>query len=133
MAMDQHRTLKAYERAWAQSDEAQIRAWLTPCWTTTSTYVNAFTDTVSGLDGLTRLILDYPVLFPDAQITPRGEQEAPHHQHARFRWRLSSTARIRILGKDFGCALDGLDFIEFNRDSMIKNVVAFFGCPKDDG
>src|SRR5450755_3518546 len=98
MAMDRYRTLKAYERAWAQSDEAQIRAWLTQCWTITSTYVNAFTDTVSGLDGLTRLILDYPVLFPDAQFTPSGEQDA-HHQHARYCWRLSSTARIRILGK----------------------------------
>jgi hypothetical protein len=129
MAMDRDRTLKAYERAWAQSDEAQIRAWLSPCWTPTSTYVNAFTDTVSGLDGLTRLIMDYPVLFPDAQITPRGEQDA-HHQHARYCWRLSSTARIRILGNDFGCALDGLDIIEFDRGDKIKSVVAFFGCPE---
>ena len=38
------------------------------CWTPTSTYVNPLTDVVCGIDGLTRLILDYPVLFPDVQI-----------------------------------------------------------------
>ena len=68
------------------------------------------------------------MLFPDVQIRRGGEPDTVH-THARYPWRLSSTARIRMLGKDFGHALDGTDVIEFNDDGTIKKVVSFFGSP----
>src|SRR5450631_2845533 len=124
--MEQRRSLQAYVQAWEESDENKIRALVEQCWTPTSTYVNPLTDAVRGTDGLTWLLLDYAVLFPDAKITSGGE---PEHRPdwTRYPWRLSSTARIRVLGQDYGHLLEGTDLIEFDADSKIRTVVSFFG------
>jgi hypothetical protein len=128
--MKQLKSLQAYAQAWGQSDEEKIRASVEDCWTETSTYVNPLTDTVQGADSLVRLILDYPVLFPDARIDPSGEpQQRP--SYTRYPWRLSSTARIRVLGQDYGHVLEGTDIIEFDAESKIRTVVSFFGKAPD--
>jgi hypothetical protein len=124
--MDQQRALEAYEHAWTQSDEHHVRAGVEECWTSASVYVNPLTDLVRGVEGLTRLILDYPVLFPDARMYRVGEPDS-HGQHVRYRWRLTSTAPIRLFGEDFGLALTGTDIIEFDDDEKIKTVVSLFG------
>jgi hypothetical protein len=124
--MDRERALDAYERAWSESDERKVRAWIQECWTPSSTYVNPLTDMVHGVDGLARLILDYRDIFPDVDIRLCGPPDTVE-QHARYPWRLSSTARIRMLGKDYGHVMDGLDIIEFDEDGKIKTVVSFFG------
>ena len=124
--MEQRRSLQAYAQAWEESDEDKIRSLVEQCWTPTSTYVNPLTDTVRGADGLTRLILDYPVLFPDPKVTPSGEPER-RPDCTRYPWRLSSTARIRVLGQDYGHVLDGTDLIEFDAEFKIRTVVSFFG------
>lgn len=124
--MDHERALEAYERAWSESDERKVRAWIQECWTTSSTYVNPLTDMVHGVEGLARLILDYRDIFPDVDIRPTGPSDTVE-QHARYPWRLSSTVRIRMLGKDYGHVMDGLDIIEFDDDGKIKSVVSFFG------
>jgi hypothetical protein len=125
--MERLKSLQAYANAWEQSDEEKIRAWIDQCWSTSSTYVNPLTDTVRGADSLTRLILDYPVLFPDAQIRPAGEPET-WPGHIRYPWRLTSSARIRVLGHDYGYQLEGTDLIEFDADAKIRTVVSFFGA-----
>ena|SRR5664279_3095522 len=124
--MDRGRVLDAYERAWSESDEDKVRAWIQECWTSSSTYVNPLTDMVRGVDGLERLILDYRDIFPDVDIRPCAPADIVD-QHARWPWRLSSTVRIRMLGKDYGHVMDGLDIIEFDDDGKIKSVVGFFG------
>ena len=130
MAKEQLKTLQAYSKAWEQSDEEQIRASIEECWTETSTYVNPLTDNVRGADSLVRLILDYPVLFPDARIQPSGRPE-PRSSYTRYPWRLSSTARIRVLGHDYGHVLEGTDIIEFDNQAKIRTVVSFFGKAPD--
>ncbi|HEX2810013.1 MAG TPA: hypothetical protein VHN80_27940 [Kineosporiaceae bacterium] len=125
--MDPERTLAAYERAWQQPDEEEkVRAFVEEFWTPTSSYVNPLIDKVHGIEGLTRLILDYPVLFPDMEIRRVGEPDAVD-AYTRYPWRLSSSARIRMLGRDFGHVLEGTDIIAFNDDGAIKTVVSFFG------
>ena len=124
--MDRARVLEAYERAWSESDEGKVRAWIQVCWTTSSTYVNPLTDMVHGVDGLVRLILDYPDIFPDVDVRSCGPTDIGE-QHVRYPWRLSSTARIRILGHDYGHTMEGIDVIEFDGDGKIKSVVSFFG------
>jgi hypothetical protein len=119
-------SLEAYARAWEQSDESKIRSLIEECWTATSTYVGPLTDAVRGVDHLVELILDYLVLFSDPVIHPRGEPltrpGCTHHP-----WRLTSTARIRVLGHDHGHVLEGTDLIEFDDQMKIRTVVAFFG------
>jgi hypothetical protein len=119
-------SLAAYVRAWSFADEARIRAELAGCWTARSTHVNPFTDPVSGIDGLTKLILDFPAIFPGAALRLISVPDL-HHDVARFAWRLESTARIRVLGRDFGFSVEGLNYAEFDHYNRIRRVVVFYG------
>jgi len=118
--------LAAYVQAWSLTDEALVRAELTRCWTTTSTHVSPFTDPVTGVDGLTRLILDFPAIFPGSAIRMTSDPDL-HHDAARFAWRLDSTARIRVLGRDYGFSVEGLNYAEFDQADRIRRVVVFYG------
>lgn len=124
--IDREQMLAAYEQAWTQQDESAIRAELERCWTPDSTYVSPLTDVVQGIDGLTGLILDFPVMFPDAQVRPTGPPDV-HHDVAYFPWQLTSTRRIRTMGRDYGRSLDGVDVVEFAEDGRIRRIMAFFG------
>ena len=128
--MARQRTLEAYEQAWARADGEDVRDWVEQCCTPASIYVNPLTDVVHGVDGLTRLIWDYPVLFPDARLRRRSEPQL-QDQHVRFPWRLTSSAPIRMLGEDFGRVMDGVDIIEFDDDEKIKTVVSIFGSSSE--
>jgi hypothetical protein len=123
--VDREGAIAAYERAWVEQDEDRIREVLAQCWTTDSTYVSPLTDTVRGVEGLASLILDFPVMFPGATMTHTSPPNV-HHDVACYSWRLTSTARIRTMGRDFGLSLDGLDFVHFGEDGMINAITAFF-------
>jgi hypothetical protein len=125
VAADRLKAVGSYERAWTLPAEHDIRDELEHCWTARSTHVNPFTDTVRGINGLTRLILDFPVMFPGAAF--RAGPPDLHHDVARFAWQLRSTARIRTLGRDFGYSVEGLDYVEFDKQNKIRKVVAFYG------
>jgi hypothetical protein len=125
--------LQAYALAWAECEEEAIRSWLGLCWTERSTYVNPFTDIVRGTDGMTALIMDYPVMFPDVAIRPGGDLRRRDERIA-WPWRMSSTCRIRLLGRDFGRELIGADVVRFDGDGRIADVVAFLcGASGDTG
>lgn len=116
----------AYERAWSLPDEDLISAELERCWTADSTHLSPITDVITGVQALTRLILDLPVMFPGAHfriITPTDF----HHDVGCFAWRLESTARIRMAGHDYGFSAEGLDFLDFDAQNRIRRVVAFYG------
>lgn len=114
----------AYQRAWcALPDEAAIRYWVEKCWTPDAWYLNPFCDPIHGVDALTRLILDYPSLFPDARIRPSGSLVI-HAHHAQWRWMLSSSTPIRILGANLGRIITGHDLVNFTPDHRIRVAVA---------
>lgn len=117
--------LNAYGRAWAGVDEAGVRDLVERCWAPSGSYTNPFVDPVFGVDGLARVILDYQVLFPNARINSVG-QPLLHHDHACWRWALSSSAPILVRGANYGYALTGQDIIRFGGDHRILSVVAFF-------
>jgi hypothetical protein len=123
---DRERLLAAYERAWVHHEEPGIRAELEACWTPDSTYVSPLTDVVRGVEGLVNLILDFPVMFPGARMEHTSQPDV-HHDVAYFTWRLTSTTRIRMLGRDHGLAVDGVDFVEFDPAGAIRRITAFFG------
>jgi hypothetical protein len=116
----------AYERAWLLPDEATIGVELERCWTASSTHVTPLTDVIVGIDALTRLILDLPAIFPGAHVRATSPADF-HHDAARFAWQLESRAPIRMLGHDFGFQVEGLDYLEFDRQDRISRVVAFIG------
>jgi hypothetical protein len=116
----------AYERAWLLRDEAAIGVELERYWTANSTHVTPLTDVIIGIDALTRLILDVPVMFPGAHVRATSPTDF-HHDVARFAWQLQSTAPIRMLGQDFGFQVDGFDYLEFDPQDRISRVVAFIG------
>jgi hypothetical protein len=124
--VDRLEALAAYARAWSLTDEGEIRAELARCWTASSTHVNPFTDTVCGLDAVTKLILDFPAMFPGATVRLTSVPDL-HHDAARFSWRLQSTASIRILGRDFGFSVEGLNYAEFDQENRIRRVIVFYG------
>jgi hypothetical protein len=126
VSSDRAEALVAYERAWTLPEESEIRAQLERCWTARSTHLNPLTDTVRGIDALTKLILDFPAMFPGAAFRLTSVPDI-HHDVARFAWRLRSTARIRMLGRDFGFSVEGCDYVEFDEDNRIRRVIAFFG------
>jgi hypothetical protein len=100
-------TLGIYGLAWAHHDDEDaetVQSLVARCWSDTGTYVNPFVDPVIGVEGLTQLILDYQVLFPDGTVRPIG-QPMLHHDYACWRWTLSSSAPIRIRGTNFGRAV----------------------------
>jgi hypothetical protein len=122
---DRLEALKAYARAWSLPAEQAIRRELDLCWTEHSTYVNPFTDVVCGIEGLLSLILDFPVMFPNATVRGTTIPDT-HHDMARFSGRLRSSAPIRVLGRDFGTEVDGQDYVQFDPDGRIRRSVAFF-------
>lgn len=124
--VDREQMLAAYERAWTHREEDGIRAELEHCWTSDSTYVSPLTDVVRGLEGLLNLILDFPVMFPGAQVRSTSPPDV-HHDVAYFTWRLTSTIPIRMMGRDYGTAVEGVDFIEFDPEGQIRRINAFFG------
>ncbi len=89
-------------------------------------HLGAPADTVRGIDGLTRLILDFPAMFPGA-IFELSSAPDIHHDVARFSWRLRSSTSIRILGRDFGHSVVGVDYVQFDQDNRISQVIAFYG------
>jgi hypothetical protein len=124
--MERQHVLTAYAQAWAHQEEQTIRDALGRCWTDSSVYVSPLTDLVRGIEGLTNLILDFPVMFPGATVRATSDWDI-HHDVAYFTWQLSSTAPIRTLGRDFGKCLNGVDFVEFEDDGRIRRINAFFG------
>ena len=124
--VDSEQVLAAYVRAWGHREEPDIRGELERCWTPDSTYVNPLTDVIRGLEGLVSLILDLPVIFPGAEFRPTSPADI-HHDVAYFTWRLTSSTRIRMLGRDYGTTVDGVDFVQFAPDGHIRRINAFFG------
>lgn len=123
---DRLKALDAYVRAWALTEEGTIRAELDRCWTAHSTHVTPFTDPVLGVESLTNLILDFPTMFPGATFRLTSVPDL-HHDAGRVAWRLQSTARIRLLGRDFGYSVEGLSYVEFDQADRIRRVVVFIG------
>lgn len=131
--IDRNEAIRSYTRAWGLREESEIRKALESCWTASSSYISPLTDEVRGIEGLVGLILDFPVMFPSAVLRATSRPDT-HHHAAFFTWELSSSMRIRTLGRDFGRTLAGVDFVEFGPDSKIWRITAFFGVdPKAAG
>lgn len=127
--IDREQMLAAYARAWERDEEPGIRAELERCWAPDSTHVSPLSGVVHGVDGLLNLILDFPVMFPDARMRVTGRADI-HHDKTFFTWRLTSTTRIRMLGQDYGMSVDGVDFVEFGSEGTIRNITSFFGADR---
>jgi hypothetical protein len=67
-------------------------------------------------------------MFLDAVVEWVGDLEE-QHTSVRWPWRLRSSARVRVLGHDYGHVLRGEDIIELTRDGKISQVVPFFHEP----
>lgn len=123
--VERERTLAAYARAWERAEEPEIRASLERCLTSDSIHVSPLSGVLRGVDGLVNLILDFPVMFPNARLRVTGCADI-HHDKTFCTWRLTSTARIRMMGHDYGTSLDGVDFVEFGPEGTIRNITSFF-------
>jgi hypothetical protein len=130
--IDREQTLAAYTRAWERADEPEIRAELERCLTSDSTHVSPLSGVLTGIEGVANLILDFPIMFPDARLRVTGRADI-HHDKTFYTWRLTSTTRIRMMGHDYGMSLDGVDFVEFAPEGVIRRVTSFFGAQPPAG
>ena len=130
--IDREQTLAAYTRAWERADEPEIRAELERCLTADSTHLSPLSGVLTGVDGVANLILDFPVMFPDACLRVTGRADI-HHDKTFYTWQLTSTTRIRVMGHDYGRSLDGVDFVEFGPEGAIRHVTSFFGAHRPTG
>jgi hypothetical protein len=125
--VDREQTLAAYTRAWERADEPDIRAELERCLTADSRHVSPLSGVLTGIEGVANLILDFPIMFPDARLRVTGRADI-HHDKTFYTWQLTSTTRIRMMGHDYGLSLDGVDFVEFAPEGAIRSITSFYGA-----
>jgi hypothetical protein len=109
-------TMLTYTSAWNETEREAIVAKISKCWSERGTYADKLTDTISGREAITELILG-----SYAQMGPRtfkvlGVPET-HHQSGRFLW---------LAIRPEGYPIEGMDYFEFDEHNQITRIVGFF-------
>jgi hypothetical protein len=124
--MERNEALGHYAQAWTEQGESGIRAALERCWTPLSTYTDPMTDTVTGIEEFTKVIVGFPELFPGASLEPTSLPDI-HHEVGRFTWLMRLPRPVTVDGVDYGPETEGMDYVEFDTTNRISRVVGFFG------
>ena len=109
-------TILTYTSAWNETEPEKIKALISRCLAVDGTYTDRLTDTITGQQGITDLIIrSYEQMGPRTfQVLSAPET---HHNAGRFRW-------LAILPE--GYPVEGMDYFEFNSDNRITRIVGFF-------
>jgi len=105
-----------YTSAWNETDHEAIREKINQCWSPQGTYTDKLTDTITGRDAITDLIVG-----SYEQMGPRTfkvlAEHVTHHRSGTFRW-----LAIRLEGYP----IEGRDYFEFDEQNRITRIVGFF-------
>ncbi|WP_158557146.1 nuclear transport factor 2 family protein [Mucilaginibacter conchicola] len=109
-------TILTYTSAWNETDTDAIRQKIDQCWATNGTYTDKITDTITGRDAITNLIIG-----SYEQMGPRSfkvlAEPVTHHNSGRFRW---------LAIRPEGYPIEGMDYFEFDEQNLITRIVGFF-------
>jgi hypothetical protein len=109
-------TILTYTSAWNENEREAILKKISKCWAAGGTYTDRLTDTITGPDAITDLIIS-----SYEQMGPRKFQVLAeplvHHQSGRFRW---------LAIKPEGYPIEGMDYFEFDSENRITRIVGFF-------
>jgi len=109
-------TILTYTSAWNETEREVILEKISKCWAPAGTYTDCLTDTITGQDAITDLIIS-----SYGQMGPKTFQVLAephvHHQSGRFRW---------LAIRPEGYPVEGMDYFEFNSENRITRIVGFF-------
>ena len=105
-----------YTSAWNEIKREAIREKIDQCWSVEGTFTDKATDTITGRDAITDLIVgSYD------QTGPKNfkvlAEPVTHHHSGRFRW-------LNIPPE--GYPAEGMDYFEFDEQNHITRIVGFF-------
>ncbi|MFD0766045.1 nuclear transport factor 2 family protein [Mucilaginibacter lutimaris] len=109
-------TIQLYTSAWNEIERNAIREKIDQCWSDAGTYTDKLTDTITGRDAITDLIVS-----SYDQMGPRTfkvlDEPVTHHSSGRFRW---------LAIRPEGYPVEGMDYFEFDEQNHITRIVGFF-------
>ncbi|WDF55586.1 nuclear transport factor 2 family protein [Mucilaginibacter sp. KACC 22063] len=109
-------TILMYTSAWNETERDKIREKIDQCWSPEGTYTDKLTDTITGRDAITNLVISsYQTMGP--RTFKVLEQPVNHHRSGRFRW-------MAIFPE--GYPAEGMDYFEFDEQNRITRIVGFF-------
>jgi len=109
-------TILIYTSAWNETERAVILEKIKKCWAPGGTYTDKITDTVTGQDAITDLIISSYEQMGPRTFKVLGEPDS-HHLSGRFNW---------LAIRPEGYPIRGMDYFEFNEDNLITRIVGFF-------
>ena len=109
-------TILTYTSAWNETEREAIKELISRCWAPEATFTDRVTDTITGRDAITDLIIgSYKQMGPRA-FKVLGVPDV-HHNSGRFRW---------LAIRPEGYPVEGMDYFEFDSDNRITRIVGFF-------
>ena len=105
-----------YTSAWNETEQEAIRKKIDQCWSAEGTYTDKLTNTVTGRDGITNLIISSYDQMGPRTFKVLGMPDT-HHHSGRFRW---------LAIRPEGYPAEGMDYFEFNEQNQITRIVGFF-------
>ncbi|MBS7564790.1 isomerase [Mucilaginibacter sp. Bleaf8] len=109
-------TMLLYTSAWNETERESIAAKISKCWAQEATYTDRLTDTISGREAITNLIISSYEQMGARKFTVLAEPQV-HHNSGRFSW-----LAVRLEGYP----VEGMDYFEFNDQNQITRIVGFF-------
>jgi hypothetical protein len=105
-----------YTSAWNEKERETIREKIDQCWSAEGTFTDKVTDTITGRDAITDLIIS-----SYDQMGPRTFQvlakPVTHHRSGHFRW---------LVIRPEGYPAEGMDYFELDEQNRITRIVGFF-------
>jgi len=109
-------TILIYTSAWNENEREPIREKIGQCWSAEGTYTDKLTDTVTGRDAITELIISSYEKMGRRRFKVLAEP-VTHHQSGRSRW---------LAIRPEGYPTEGMDYFEFDEQNRITRIVGFF-------
>ena len=105
-----------YTSAWNETEPKAIREKIDQCWSAEGTFTDKVTDTITGRDAITELIIGSYSQMGPRTFTVLAEP-ATHHRSGRFHW---------LVTRPKGYPAEGMDYFEFDEQNLITRIVGFF-------
>jgi len=105
-----------YTSAWNETRPETIREKIDQCWSAEGTYTDKVTDTITGRDAITGLIISSYDRMGPRTFKVLAEPDV-HHRSGRFRW---------LAVRPEGYPAEGMDYFEFDEQHLITRIVGFF-------
>jgi len=109
-------TILIYTSAWNETDREAILEKINKCWASSGKYTDRLTDTITGPEAITDLIISSYGQMGPRKFQVLAEPQV-HHQSGRFRW---------LAVRPEGYPVEGMDYFEFDGDNLITRIVGFF-------